>query len=94
MADLYPMAPRPTDEQWDLRELWLVEHQSVARVAFITGLSRSDVSKAINVCADWLRDSGWAAEFRKAKETGFSDADARMRADIVAAYNEQEAAKE
>ncbi len=94
MAETYRMPRRPTDPEWDLRMLWLAEHRSVARVAFLCGIDRADVSRAINVCQDWLQDSGYLRAFREAKEWGFSDADARLRAEQVAAYNEQESKKE
>ena len=86
-ADRYPMAPEPTPAQWAMRERFLELNRSIQKTAHEFGVERIEVIRAVMAVRDWLLDSGWSAEYALARRTGFGEADARMRADMVASYN-------
>lgn len=83
----YPLAPEPTPTQWAIRERFLELGRSVPKTAFEFGIERAEVIRAVMAVRWWLQDSGWSAEYAAAKRLGFSDGDAHVRADMVAAYN-------
>lgn len=83
----YPMAPEPSAEDWRIRAVFLSHGRSVPKTALELGMERGAVVRAVMRCRDWKKDSGYDAEFSEAKRLGFSDADARLRAEIVASYN-------
>lgn len=81
----YDMAPEPSAEDWRIRSVFLEQRRSVPKAAFELGIERAEVVRAVMACRDWLKDSGWEAAYAEAKRVGMGDADARLRADLVAA---------
>lgn len=89
----YAPAREPTESEWATRAKFLELGRSVPKTAFALGLSRQDVLRSVAACRWFLQDSGWTRRYGEAKAVGMSDADARLHADMEAAYFLREQSK-
>lgn len=87
MVSEYPMAREPTPAEWNVRRVFLEMGRSVPKTAFELGLDRGEVLRAVAQCRWYLQDLGWDRRYRQAISVGMSQADARLHADMEAAYN-------
>lgn len=84
------MKPKPED--WARYDAYMDNRRSALAAArqLGNGETKETVIRGMMRCSDWLEVSGWRRTYREMIRDGFSQADARDRADLVAANFDRE----